>query len=248
LQNRYVGDVGDYAKYGLLRMMTGGTDFRLGVIWCLYNDESHNDDGRHIGYLKDPIMRSLDPELHRRLSQIIANGRRSVKAVARANILPKETIFFDHPTSTTLVGRNGRVQRLEQRDIWLNKALRSTSDCDLVFFDPDNGIETKSVPLHSPRSGKYIFWDELVPFWERGQSLLIYHHLNRTAPIERQTEVLKEKFCSRFADAAGIQYFLFRRGSCRHFWLVANKRDASQLAVRTQALLQSPWREYFGIG
>jgi ABC-type microcin C transport system duplicated ATPase subunit YejF len=72
-------------------------------------------------------MRSLDPELHRRLSQIIATGRRSVKAVARANILPKETIFFDHPTSTTL-GRNGRVQRLEQRDVWLNKALRSTSD------------------------------------------------------------------------------------------------------------------------
>src|SRR5258708_25620918 len=109
-------------------------------------------------------MRSLDPELHRRLSRVIANGRRSVKAVARANILPKETIFFDHPISMALSGRNGRAQRIVQRGIWLRKALRSTSDCDLVFFDPDNVIETKSVPFHSPKSGKYIFCYELVPF------------------------------------------------------------------------------------
>jgi hypothetical protein len=248
LQNRYVGDVGDYAKYGLLRMMTGDTGFRWGVVWCLFDDENHNDDGRHIGYLKDPIMRSLDTELHRRLSGIIANGRRSVKTVARSNILPKETIFFDYPISTPLSGKSTPAERVAQRDIWLSKALRSTSDCDLIFFDPDNGIETKSVPLHSPKSGKYIFWNELMPFWERGQSLLIYHHLNRTAPIERQAEVLKDNFSSRFANAAVIQYFLFRRGSCRHFWLVANKRHAAQLEARTQALLQSPWREYFGVG
>jgi hypothetical protein len=129
----------------------------------------------------------------------------------------------------------------------LSKALRSTSDCDLVYFDPDNGIETKSVPLHSPKSGKYIFWDELMPFWERGQSLLIYHHLNRTAPIERQAEILKEKFSLRFAATAEIRCFLFRRGSCRHFWLIANKPHASKLMLRTEALLQSPWREYFGV-
>jgi hypothetical protein len=238
--------VGDYAKYGLLRLMTDQAYFRLGVIWCLYGDEQHNDDGRHIGYLKDPIMRSLDPELHRRLSRIIANGRRSVKAVARANILPKETIFFEHPVSIARAS-NGPAQRIAQRSTWLGKALRCTSNCNLVFFDPDNGIETKSVPFHSPKAGKYIFWDELMPFWERGQSLLIYHHLNRTAPIERQTELLKTKFRSRFADAAEIRSFLFRKGSCRHFWLVANKRDSAQLEVRTQALLQSPWREYFGV-
>jgi hypothetical protein len=229
-------------------MMTKETDFNLGVIWCLFGDEHHNGDGRHIGYLKDPTMRSLDPELHRRLSRVIAKGRRSVKAVASAKILPKETIFVDLPISNGLDGRNNRAQRIAQRGAWLSEALQSTSSCNLVFFDPDNGIETKSVPLHSPKSGKYIFWEELMPFWERGQSLLIYHHLNRTAPIEQQTEVLKEKFHSKFADAAKIQSFLFRRGSCRHFWLVASGRDAPQLAVRTQALLQSPWREYFGIG
>jgi hypothetical protein len=229
-------------------MLAGDTRLRWGVIWCLFHDEDHNGDGRHIGYLEDPIMRSLDTQLHQQLFEIIAKGRRSVKAVARSNILPKGTVFFEHVISSSSSAKGDRVERVARRSLWLSKAQRSTSDCDLIFFDPDNGIETKSVPIHSPKSGKYIFWDELMPFWDRGQSLLIYHHLNRTAPIERQTEILKEKFSAKFADASAIQYFLFRRGSCRHFWLVANKRHATQLKARTQALLQSPWREYFGVG
>lgn len=245
MQNRYVGDVGDYAKYGLLRLMSLETGFRWGVVWCLYDDENHNGDGRHVSYLEDPLMRSLDPELHGCLLRIITKGQRSVKAVARSKILPKETVFFGLPISTPSGIRGDRIRH---RSNWLNEALHCTSGCDLVFFDPDNGIETKSVPIHSPKSGKYIFWDEMMPFWKRGQSLLIYHHLNRTAPIERQTEILREKFLSKFPDAAVIQYFLFRRGSCRHFWLVAHKRHGKLLAARTKALLQSPWREYFGVG
>jgi hypothetical protein len=246
LQNRYIGDVGDYAKYGLLRMMARDQSLRLGVVWCLFDDESHNDDGRHIGYLKNPIMRDLDPELHDHLSRIVTSGRRSVKTIARTKILSKDTVFFNHPISTPVNVKAGRLERSVHRGIWLSKALHSTSDCDLIFFDPDNGLETKSVPPHSPKSGKYIFWNELLPFWERGQSLLIYHHLNRTAPIERQYEILKEKFSLRF-EAADIRCFLFRRGSCRHFWLIANKQHSSKLELSTQALLQSPWREYFDV-
>src|SRR5690348_3816657 len=53
MQDRYVGDVGDFAKYGLLRRLTGRAGerkVRLGVVWCLFPDEAHNNDGRHISY------------------------------------------------------------------------------------------------------------------------------------------------------------------------------------------------------
>ena len=43
MQNRYTGDIGDFAKYGLLRALCPG--HRLGVAWYLYPDESHNEDG-----------------------------------------------------------------------------------------------------------------------------------------------------------------------------------------------------------
>src|SRR4051794_1686247 len=95
MQDRYVGDVGDFAKYGLLRRLTNNEEFRLGVVWCLYEDETHNADGRHIGYLLQPEFHCLDPKLHDSLARLIKFGHRSVRHVARANILRSNTTYFD---------------------------------------------------------------------------------------------------------------------------------------------------------
>ena len=62
VQNRYVGDIGDYLKLGILRALLPG--HRLGVAWWLYPDENHNRDGRHVGYLQRPNRwRHFDPAL-----------------------------------------------------------------------------------------------------------------------------------------------------------------------------------------
>ena len=73
MQNRYTGDVGDFGKYGLLRALClpegdRGPALRLGVVWYLTSDESHNNDGRHIGYLEPTpknakTLRVCDPSL-----------------------------------------------------------------------------------------------------------------------------------------------------------------------------------------
>ena len=52
MQGRYAGDIGDYVKFSLLRAIADPGD--LGVIWYLYPDERHNNDGRHIEYLDQP--------------------------------------------------------------------------------------------------------------------------------------------------------------------------------------------------
>ena len=52
MQDRYVGDIGDYLKLGILRALSPG--YRIGIAWWPYPDESHNRDGRHIGYLHRP--------------------------------------------------------------------------------------------------------------------------------------------------------------------------------------------------
>jgi hypothetical protein len=118
----------------------------------------------------------------------------------------------------------------------------------MVFFDPDNGLETASVQRYAPKSGKYVFWEELMPFWQRGQSLVIYHHLNRTATVAHQAEVLKERFATRFPDAGLTHFFLWRRGSCRHFWLVGQRTHAEKLRRATNEVIQSDWREYLELG
>ena len=248
MQNRYVGDVGDFAKYGLLRMLTNEAPLSLGVLWWLFADETHNSDGRHVSYLQDPAFGALDPPLHRILAELLSAGRRSVKAVAKSKILPDGTVFFDTPIFKSSSVAVSRQLRDRQRAAWLRKAFSATTNCDIVFFDPDNGLETASVARHSPKSGKYVFWDELLPFWNRGQSLVIYHHLNRTASVAKQTEILQQKFAVKFSDASLVRHFLFRRGSCRHFWLVAHERHALQCQSVINRIAQSEWREYLAVG
>jgi len=84
--------------------------------------------------------------------------------------------------------------------------------------------------MHAQKAGKYVFWDELSPFWDRGQSLVIYHHLNRTAPVARQTEILQQKFAAKFADAGLVRYFLFRRGSAP---FLAGSSEGTRLHCRS---------------
>jgi hypothetical protein len=248
MQDRYVGDVGDFAKYGLLRIIARETGHRLAVVWCRYANESHNSDGRHISYLRDPSFARLDPPLHASLNNIISRSKRTVRAVAHSGILPADTVYVTELISDKPEIRRTRPQRAQTRALWLRKALIATEGSQVVFFDPDNGIEVASVQRHSPKSGKYVFWDELMPFWYRGQSLLIYHHLNRRATVARQADILREKFAERFPTAALVNYFLFRRGSCRHFWLVGHEGHAEGLQRTIGSIAHSEWSEYFEVG
>ena len=75
MQNRYVSDIGDYVKLGILRALSPG--YRLGVAWWLYPDESHTKDGRHIDYLRHPYQWwKFDPPLFDALEQIVSSGQR----------------------------------------------------------------------------------------------------------------------------------------------------------------------------
>lgn len=245
MQDRYVGDVGDFAKYSLLQSLVGDNE-RLGIIWCLFPDELHNSDGRHTGYLRRPEFRSLNPTLYDQLGKIVVSGRRSVSQVSRSKIFSPETICFSLPIARA--NTTGRLAREVYRQKWLARSLDFTSSCDIVFFDPDNGVETPSVPRHSPKAGKYIFFEELNLFWQRGQSIVLYHHLNRIVSVSEQTRILKKRFCENFSDAAFVRSLLFRRGSCRHFWIFGQPAHSTQLNARVQAMLSSGWHAYFELG
>ena len=45
MQNRYSGDIGDYSKFVLLRKLFAADSHRIGLVWYLYPDESHTNDG-----------------------------------------------------------------------------------------------------------------------------------------------------------------------------------------------------------
>jgi hypothetical protein len=248
MQDRYVGDVGDFAKYALLRALAGvpgPAPIQLAVVWCWFPDESHNNDGRHVSYLRSPEFAKLDSGLHSVLNDIFKSGRRSVSAIARSGILPLRTVFYDLPVSLPNSIALTPKDRARHRCTWLNACLTATSGCDLVFFDPDNGLEVASVPKHHTKAGKYIYWNELARFWQRGNALLIYHHSNRTISAAKQVEALRLRFTTEFKGASIIP-IVFRRGSWRVFWLVHNGGTLGrELESRAADLVNGGWSRHF---
>lgn len=252
MQDRYVGDVGDYGKYALLRHLCGTdylSDVRLGIVWCYFPNESHNDDGRHIGYLQRSDYRDLDPGLFRHLKRVVEGGDRNIDAIQNGGLLPNGTVFVGNPAAWFDSEGQHLAPELREakRDSWVAHSLNATSSCDLVFFDPDNGIESKSVTKRDPKAGKYVFWDEISQFWNRGQSLLIYHHLNRTRSAQQQIEDLRSAFRERLKLLDGPIPLRFRRSSARIFWLVPTKGMRKQLAARVMRMLEGGWAAHFDI-
>jgi hypothetical protein len=247
LQNRYVGDVGDFGKYALLRRLCGppgGQSIRLAVVWCAFPDEAHNNDGRHIAYLHRGDYEGLDTELLLAIRKLVAGGSRNISSIRGAGILARDTVFYEAPISTRKQEALA-INRLRHRAAWLEKCLAATRDCPFVFFDPDNGLEVASVPKHHPKAGKYIYWEELAAFWSRGQTLLIYHHLNRSAPVDQQVVLLKTQFQHRF-EGAFVRPLVFRRGSCRVFWLVHRGGTFGRaLESRAIEMLCGDWSKHF---
>lgn len=244
MQNRYVGDVGDFGKYALLRALVSDA-LALAVVWCAFPDENHNGDGRHVSYLDNARYRALDPELHDELVRIVKDGRRSMAEVEAAPIFRRNTMFVRKLSSGMSSGQTTTQRRSSYRREWVEAALADTVFANLVFFDPDNGIGTAATARNGPKGGKFIYWDELLRFWERGQSLVVYHHLNRTASVAAQTESLRVRFHSELGHVPFLAPLTFRRGSCRHFWIVGQEVHGRALRKGVRSFLDAGWHAHF---
>jgi hypothetical protein len=175
MQDRYVGDIGDFVKLAILRALSQG--YRLGVIWWLFPDEDHNMDGRHVAYLNDPASwRHYDPELFDPLREIVVGGQRSVAALEAADLLSGATFARDvipvlPPTSN----------RHHARRQWFETVRSKVQDADLVFVDPDNGLAPDGFNHGSAKAGKSVTMDELRLLARPGRLLIVYHHQTRRA-------------------------------------------------------------------
>lgn len=258
MQDRYVGDIGDFGKYGLLRALcrpqfgNERPDLALGVVWYLVPDEKHNGDGKHIRYLGPPYrekFRECDPPLYDALVRIARSGSRSVSTIREAGILPPRTVFFE--TRLTFrgmpsIGKTAMRLRCDHRGRWADTGLRETDGCDLVFFDPDNGLECR-VKRHHGKGPKYVFFDEVEPYLRRGQSLVIYQHIGRNGPAEYQVLQRLHEIDQRLNPHRGSFALLYRRGTTRAFLIVPHEEHEKQLRERVDALLRqdNPWSSLF---
>lgn len=99
MQNRYVGDIGDFGKYGLLKALAGD-DLTLGIIWYLNAHEEQNADGNFTRYLCNPAasrLRVCDAYLFDALAGVVRDNLRTVSVVRERGLLPRATLFHEVP-------------------------------------------------------------------------------------------------------------------------------------------------------
>jgi hypothetical protein len=171
MKHQYFGDINDYIKYALLRSL-GKAGLQIGVCWMMTPYDGRSD-GRKIQYLTNPKKwRSYDPVLFDFLAAAV-KANRDVHQIEDAAILPN-CIFYDETVPETD----------DSRRVWTAGVLEKFSKVDLVFFDPDNGIEVRSTPRGRKGSNKFVYWVELETMWSRCCSLLVFQHFPRQNRVQ----------------------------------------------------------------
>lgn len=251
MQSKYVADIGDFAKHGLLRYLSGLTDpetpepdLRIGLVWYLRSDECCKKDGRITGYLKATPknhreFRACDPDLWDALKGLVDCDKRCIHELEKAGILPEGTLFYNAPLDfpPEFLG----IDRAEVRERWLQAARERVEDADLVFLDPDNGIAPNNKrPTHQD-GNKFIFPEEIRRFWDQDHSLIIYQHLAMGVRAEyfihQKIEILQE-------TVPEARLFVLRFKS-RVFFVLLQLEHVDQALGRIGRLLGGPWGRHF---
>jgi hypothetical protein len=185
MKDQYVGDVNDYRKYGLLRVLSNEGRLKTAICWMLTKGDGRSD-GDKIKYLDEPDWKHYDPELFDQLYELVkVRKRRKVRAVQELGLIPNCS-YYPERFKDEGASRNAHFDEFLQKYV---------GQADLVFFDPDNGYQVKSVRKGRHGSSKYVYQEELQAVFERGSSILLYQHFPR---IEREgfTKALFQKIGS----------------------------------------------------
>jgi len=225
MKNQYFGDVNDYRKYGLLRALQSEGDGDLLVAWMLTLDDAGRDGGLR-SYLGAPATWSkYDPGLFAGLAGLLRCARQpSVSLIEGSDLLPRASYYSA-----------GVPDGRRERDEWRTDLLRAAAGADLVFVDPDNGIEVPSRPVGHTGSSKYVTWGEIEALWTAGCSVLIYQHFRRE-PRQAFAKRLAEELRSR-TDGGLVEAF---RTPHVLFLLAAQDRHAQRFGD-AMALLSDRW-------
>ena len=251
MQDRFVGDIGDFGKYGLLRAICGiapraEPKRSLGVVWYVPDDatveKTSDGHGQDVGYLFDSRMRSklrrCDCVLYDRLKEIVSENR-CLAAVDQRKILGSEA---DREVSFY----SAQLPRdRQERERWVGDAVETVRGKDIIFCDPDTGLVPKSKRGNSPQ---HVLASEIESFLEtaRSSTVVVYQYLY---PGTRKSQIDNWRRLKASIDGCDMTVVGFtQRGAdnFKHALVVARRAADSVIEQRLDDLVEtSPRRNHF---
>lgn len=223
MKNQYIGDIGDYGKYGILRFFAS-QGINVGLNWYLTPDDGRTD-GNHTEYLSDERMRVYDTDVYDAMKKLAFMPDKNIELIEQDGILDG-MIFYNSMMDFEPLHWS---KRLESRNKWHFNALNVLKDADLIFADPDNSLTVSKKPTQKDTQ-KFILPNEVSDYFRRGQDVVYYHHRSR----KNETGWMEEKRqMKRYLPEAHLLAVAFRRWSLRVYIFVihSDKLDFYKKAV-----------------
>ncbi len=212
MKDQYVGDIGDYGKYSLLRSFLDA-GIKVGVNWYLTEDDGSND-GKFREYLNKIEYRKYSPIVYDELKKIVSSKKRTIKAIEKSNILPGANFF-----SKKLSFKGTPSERSKSRYQWLWDSIRSLSGSELVFLDPDNGLFVKDNPALKGAE-KYALPSEVLEYWETRHNVAYYCHRGRRTDEQWQEYM---RFMRKTMPGVRIIVLTYHKGTQRSYIFLVRK-------------------------
>lgn len=248
MQDRFVGDIGDFGKYGLLRALTGlwpplppEDRLSLGVVWCVPDKQTiaqtPDDHGQNISYLFNEKGKSrfqkCDPALFNALKNIVY-GSRNLRGLELSQILGSYTTFYDMPINR------------DTRKHWIDDAIIHTSRAQIIFLDPDVGMadpEKEKAPKRTSYrrkdAPKYIFFSDIGTFMQ-GRTVVIYQSFGR-----RNSHDQMAKWTIQLRNTFPKVSPSILKFNSRAFIILPAAEHATLIDERLAKMLDGPWGQHF---
>ena len=235
MKNQYVGDIGDYGKYSLLRFLAE-SNVRIGVNWYLTKNDG-STDGKFTEYLKNSDEAVYDNVIFHKLKKIAGRSDKAVQDVEKENLIPG-ALYYNELIPEDSADTRGRDIN---RRLWFNNSLLLLKDAALVFADPDNGISFRKK-AGNKGSEKYVLPEEVTKYYNQGQNVVFYCHKGRrTADAWEQTKTgIKE-----YLPDAQLIVLTYHRGTQRSYIFVLHPDDYARFDDILTGFIASSWGCFF---
>ena len=245
MQHRYVPDLGDFSKFVVIDALSGGGSLRTALVWYLVDPnevgEAHKNDGKHTAYLKEDChgYGACAPDLYKRFQSIHRAGVKYVGVYDDYGVIPSIT-YFAEPLS---YGSVSLRQRDAWRMAWLDRALCSASEADLVVLDPDNSLLPERLSARSKSAIKYATLNECAAFYGGGkQTLVIYQHVHRQGSADQQADRALQRLSTHLSVPRSHTFALrFHRGTTRFYLVVPANQHREQIRAAADNILAGEW-------
>ena len=206
MQDCYIGDIGDYGKYGLLRQMCRES-LSVAVNWyrVIPQKVGKQDDGKFTSYLLAPQdYRSYDSVLYDSLCKVVLQDMdRRILRIEQENLV--QAIYYSAAIDA-------------DRKIWHDCALDQTKGADVIFLDPDNGLETYKMHQIGRATEKHVRWEELRDYYNRGQNVVLYQHRPQMTTKEKCIEGVMQ-FQREYLKADCVKLLEFPKYTNRFYFM-----------------------------